>query len=639
MIKYFKTSVFLALLSFRFLAQENLRPLNSNLSYIYEDLQTEKKLPELSAHKTQSVSLFLPFIEDFYYAPTNNYPDQNKWSDQSAYVNQGYGVNPPSIGVATFDGLNKYGFPYYPSLINNALTRESDTLTSREINLLTTSTSQTLQPSDSVALTFYYQARGFGDSPETIDSLILDLFSPGKNRWINRVWFSKGNINGNIYDTVFKRGFVKIDSAHYLKDGFKFRFRNKSTGTGNFDHWHLDYVYLNKGRSLKADTVYEDLTFGYVPTSLLRDYCAMPYEQYIPTELAPKISVKIRNSGKNPINMTYRHRIDTASQQVKFYDGGAFVLGQYKKIGYSNFVAHANPVVAYTFAPMPDSLDYKMKHYVFESGAPTDLIAESDTVVQYQRFRNYYAFDDGGAEAGYYLNVAQAKLAIKINVNIADSFLAARIYFDPVTNVNALMNSTGFRINIWSAGTNGPGTVLYRDTIYKPKYFNSFPDRAFAEYKLKRQQLLQPGTYYIGFEQLADYMTIGFDRNTDRSLSTFYNIGKGWEQSTEKGSVMIRPVFGKTLPRYQNIRDYSALKNNFFKVFPNPVSDQLIVRSESTEKASYQLYNTMGQLIEEADFQTTDFRISTDTHNNGIYLLILKINNSAVQQQKIIIQH
>ncbi len=621
------------------LGQEALKPLSCNLNYIHRDLQAENKTQAPAAYKTQSVSLNIPFIDDFYYAPTNSYPDQNKWSDQMAYVNPGYPVNPPSIGVATLDGLNKNGFPYYPTVTNNTLSRKSDTLTSREINLLTTVNSQTLQLQDSLALSFYYQARGYGDPPELTDSLLLDFYSPGKNQWISRVWFAKGNANGNIYDTVFKRGFVWIDSADYLKDGFKFRFRNKSAGTGNYDHWHLDYVYLDKDRSKKADTVYKDINFAYVPTPLLRDYSAMPYEQYSPSEIAASNKVKIKNNGNTPVNMTYEYKVDTNNQLVHSYTGGAFVLGPYKQSGYDNTVTHANPAFTYTFPPMPDSIDYRVKHYIFQSGTGSDFIRENDTVVQYQRFRNYYALDDGSAEAGYYINAAGGKIAYKVNVNFADSFLGARIYFDPVSSIQTQTNSLGFRINVWSPGNNGPGVLLYRDTIFRPKYYDLSPDHSFAEFKLIRPKLLQPGTYYIGIQQFADIITIGFDMNTDHSATTYYDSGSGWTQSTEKGSVMIRPIFGRTLPPPPAGFHENGMGQRLFQVYPNPASDQVWIRSTDGHQAKYKLYNLIGQEMTTGNIENGQAVIDTGALPEGIYILSIQGDQTSVQQQKIVIRH
>ena len=48
----------------------------------------------------------VPFIDDFSY--DSSFPDTILWKDNSVFVNKNYGVNPITIGVATFDGLNSF---------------------------------------------------------------------------------------------------------------------------------------------------------------------------------------------------------------------------------------------------------------------------------------------------------------------------------------------------------------------------------------------------------------------------------------------------------------------------------------------------------------------------------------------------
>ena len=81
--------------------------------------------------------LTLPFIDDFSYS--GSYPDNNLWSSSSSiFINSTYAVNPPTIGVATFDGLNFNRKPYSLDL-TSAMSGSADTLLSREIDLSTTS--------------------------------------------------------------------------------------------------------------------------------------------------------------------------------------------------------------------------------------------------------------------------------------------------------------------------------------------------------------------------------------------------------------------------------------------------------------------------------------------------------------------
>ncbi|HEY0262021.1 MAG TPA: hypothetical protein VGB95_03285 [Chitinophagales bacterium] len=70
------------------------------------------------------------------YAPVIYYAQMDadaKWMNNLAYWNTTYPILPPTIGVATLDGLNQYGLPY-----NNAssvIRGKADTLTSKPIDL------------------------------------------------------------------------------------------------------------------------------------------------------------------------------------------------------------------------------------------------------------------------------------------------------------------------------------------------------------------------------------------------------------------------------------------------------------------------------------------------------------------------
>lgn len=631
------------------LSQEMLRPLNTNLNYIYNDLNATGRMPgAVSAQKSQTVAtLFLPFMDDFAYADTSNYPDPTKWADSSVYINTGYPIAPPSIGVASFDGLNKYGYPYMPNLVNLSVSLPADTLTSAAINLSTTATSQTLQPTDSVALTFYYQARGYGEAPELNDSLIVDFYKPAQKKWQKRVWFKIGTNNPNINDTVFKYVFIWASDTAYLHEGFRFRFRSKGSPTGNFDNWHVDYVYMDKSMSQVAVPNYNDLTFAYVPTPYLQYYSAMPYKQYTGTDMALKNLVKIKNNYNQAMNVTYECRFfDKNNSQVHFYTGNSNILGPFNPGGYSTFANHANPQFNYTFPAQPDSGDYRIEHTLYKSGASVELFNDNNRVVQYQRFRNYYALDDGSAEAGYYINTTAGKMAVKTIVNAADSFIAVRIYIDPVGKIQASETSKGFRINIWrpsEGNPNVPGDLMYQDTIFKPRYHTKKSNNTFSEYNLRFHQWLTPGIYYIGIQQFSienpsDIITVGFDRNTDHRDVMFYDSGAGWTQSNIAGSVMIRPVFGAQLLPPVGL-DETNNEHHTIAVFPNPASSQVTLLSQDNTPLTWSIMNSLGQEVMNGWTDAPRSVIESGDLSNGIYFLILKSNGRLVQQSKLIIQH
>ncbi|HQQ93614.1 MAG TPA: T9SS type A sorting domain-containing protein [Bacteroidia bacterium] len=623
-------------------AQEGLRELKSNLNILYPDLRPQTIKPTGSeAQRTSSTSLQIPFLDDFYYANKSAYPLMLKWQDSSVYVNTGYPIAPPSFGVATFDGLNKFGYPYEPDYVNMSESRPADTLESRNINLYQ-SGAQILQSSDSVALSFYYQARGNGEPPEAGDSLLLDFFKPAQNIWKCNVWFSKGNSNPNTNDTAFKRAFLWLSDTAYLHDNFRFRFRNKATTSGNFDHWNLDYVLINKNRSMKGDTVFNDLTFAHVPSSFLKNYASMPYQQYNTLEMASKNSVRIKNNGSQAIAMSYENRIyDKTNALVHSYNGGADNLGPFKPTGYSTYPAHANPPCNYTFAPqMSDSADFTIKHFLYRAqGSSSDYILENDTILQHQVFRNYYAYDDGCAEGGYYVNAVSGKMALRYTLNYDDTLRAFRIYFDPAGALTSAQQINKFRLYVWSSNNGNPGNVIYRDSVMYPKYADS-AFKAVPEFRLSGKQLMAAGTYFFGIQQeVASGIVIGFDKNYDYHQNLFYNLGSGWTQSQIKGSLMLRPVFGKFIPSPASLYEFHHNLPPAVNVFPNPSTDFFLASFSESADRRLVLVNSLGISVYEGRCSEKEARIQTLDLDQGLYVLRVFESGKETCRSKVIIHH
>lgn len=639
----FLYSSFILFSSLVMFSQEGVKPLNCNMNYIYKDLsQCLSQNSENESEKKRPTSLYLPFLDDFYYAGTTQYPSKKWWrSDSSTYANTGYAIAPPSIGVATFDGLNKHGYPHLPTLTNLSLSFPADTLRTNSINLFTTASSQTLLPTDKIGLSFYYQARGYGEPPEQNDSLILDLYKPNQNKWVSRVWFSKGSANPNINDTAFKRVFIWIKDTAYLRDGFRFQFRNTATGAGDFDHWHLDYVYLNQGRDSIADTTYNDVTFAHVPTSFLKDYSSMPFQQYLQSDMATNNSVMLKNNYTYSLNIYYENKVykEGLTNQQYFYTAASANIPPFKYYGYFNNQAFSNPASFYTykFPLMSDSTDFKIKHYVYRNGPNTDFIVENDTVIQRHKFRNFFAYDDGSAEGGYYVTGVNGRMALRFRTNVTDTLRAVRIYFDP-----APLGSNDkfyFRIKIWSDGAGQPGNEIpQKDTLYYP-FYSKIGYKEVPEYELPSPILLGAGTYYIGIQQqLSTGLVVGFDKNYDSHTKLFYDSGSGWAGSSIRGSLMLRPVFGAALPHLMGVNEQTLTVNTSYHIYPNPSNESFAIRSEKYANASFHLVNELGQTLLEGKIESLDFLIETHDIHSGMYLLIVKENGIPVQQQKIIIQ-
>ncbi len=618
--------ILLQLWSNAFKAQEQLRPLSRN-----------GNLPEIKQHtlnkKTTTIApLDLPFFDDFSYADKSPYPSANNWIDSSVYVNSGFAIAPISFGVATFDGLNKLGYPYS---INApvSFSGPADFLTTKPINIKATST-QTSVPSYNIFINFYYQAEAFGEAPEANDSLCLDFFKPNQNKW-QKVWGVKG-YNPSATDTNFYRVRIAIADTAYLDSAFQFRFRNKATTSGSLDHWSIDYVQIKKSYD-PIDTLENDVAFVYKSSSFLKNYSVIPYRQYNSSiELGTKFRNYFRSNFDSDQQCNYLYSVKNefgtvvSSSPVLTFSAG---INPFTNAGYyaGNEATPNVPTSAFpnTFS---DSTFFTITHVVDVS---TDNKKINDTITHVQKFSNYYAYDDGSAEQGYYLNSFGAKTAMRFTLNTADTLRSVRIYFDPIIEGGLIQSST-FRINVWANNGGVPGLIIYKDSVMNPTYligsYNKIPT-----YKLSSCLPLGVGTYFIGIQQTTNQkLNIGFDRNTNHKDALYYDIGNGWVQSAIPGSLMINPVMGCTYPDPVGIKELELKQN--MQVFPNPAQNTITISypGNQLEESTIEILTSLGQIVYTKSIVSNE-TIDISNLSNGLYFIHLKGNGLNVSSQKLII--
>lgn len=278
---------------------------------------------------------------------------------------------------------------------------------------------------------------------------------------------------------------------------------------------------------------------------------------------------------------------------------------------------------------------YTIKHVI---SFTSDFWRANDTLIQKQKFSNYYAYDDGTAEVGYYNNTYGAKNAVRYTINVADTLRAMRIYFDPVTDGQNIIASS-FRIMVWADGGNGPGSVIYRDSAMYPQYlqgnYNLMPT-----YKLTSCQVLSPGTYYFGIQQTTNKaLNIGFDKNNDHSNALYYDIGNGWVQSAIKGSLMINPMLGCYYPASPvGLPDYQSRVTDRISVYPNPAQNSIRIGTNGVlvEKGSVTFLSAVGQIVLTSSFNSSD-AVDISSLPNGMYFVHLSCEELNTTPQKLII--
>lgn len=518
----------------------------------------------------------LPFVDDFSYQ--GPYPDPNLWIDRQAYVNNVMSSNQITRGMATLDGLNQYGRPYFPNQFSAGL---ADSLTSVSIDL----SSYTIN--SNIFLSFYYQPQGLGFAPETDDSLFL-YFKNSSNQWI-RMWQTWGTPV-----TPFRVQMVAVDQAQFLHNGFQFRFVNLASLNINNDTWNIDYVKLDANRNA-TDSVMNDVAFTIQPTSILSPYSAMPYRHFVANQAAEKSALQafqIRNTSNTPEVITTTHAANELFSGTPIAGSTLPALSIAAKTSQNQSVN--SYLISYT-APNVQSPVTIHNRYYFNAIGPSDR-KENDTITNDAVFDNYFAYDDGSAEKAYFLYSAlntPAKTALEFRLNEPDTVRGVSAFF-AAQAPTALGKYFSVVLYKQLAGSGFNDSVIHQEDLYQVKYDTLI--NGFTYYGFNTPVVLQPGTYYIGITQPANFgsdsIYYGLDVNNNTSSQhLYYNVDGPWYSSSVIGSVMIRPMVG----RYFTSTRVEEINKPLISItlYPNPVTETLFI-AHNQPIETYSLYSIGG---------------------------------------------
>jgi hypothetical protein len=615
-------------------AQEREFPMQFNAEANRQFKEEQRFAPR---QQRQGASLPIPFFDDFsrYTLPTSNPAipvEWQQWSDNAAYINTTFPLNPMTIGVATLDGLEADGTPYSDTLYFPTITDSfldwglTDSLTSLPIDL------SGLTPEDSIYLVFHLQEGGLGNAPDADgilgaegDSLVLEFYSPLQEGQWARVWSKEGGADPSVFDTVF----VNVGDFIYLQDGFRFRFRNYCTQHGALDHWHLDYVLLNDNIS-PSNFFYDEVAFQYSNNSLLNfGLTAMPWTHF---QSNPELYMR------NEITFSQRNLGITSNITSKC------------TIGYNNATLFQSNPDANTQSNGFSSFErtLSLNNFLYDTPAavdsasfdvtvsfnPTDIHPQNDTMRFRQTFTNYYAYDDGSAERAYGIQDAGGKVALRFNTPVDDTLLGAYIYFEPI---QYLATDQSFILQAWNDVSGEPGDLLTSEfdnfNFSLPHYYESGPN-LFVYYGFTDPVFVPSGNFYIGSLQQSDVsLNFGLDKNTNaNSTQLLYQLqgSDAWLPSNINGSVMIRPVFRSTLSGWVGVETNPLTQSA--TVYPNPVQDELQLRlPDNSANVEYRVIDITGKcVLSGSAFNQSVIRIATESLSKGSY--ILQYSNSQREQ-------
>lgn len=628
-------SAILSLAPFFLYAQETLAPLEINPA-----IKNHLKQKNISLQRKQSKAILeLPFIDDF--SKPTIFPDSSLWIDRYAFVNTTYAINPVSMGVVTLDAINHNG-SVYPGAEN--LQFAADTLTSQKINLN--------YPGDSsIFLSFYYQPGGLGDTPEPGDTILLEFYVPEEQIWL-KVWHATFNEQDSILteyyaynnsekihygDTLIdlKKEFFQVilplQEEKFLKESFQFRFRNYASSSenddiesrkGNSDHWHIDFVYLDKNRNIN-DTIINDIVFLQPMESLLKNYESIPWTHFTRAsayEMKDSISITYRNIGDQVWNISREFEIEDimgSTGTEEFTGGTGANIDPFTTEKYKRFINYIFP-----YTPENDSALFEIRSYMV-----TDTITArkpyrwNDTTRFHQKFYNYYAFDDGTAEDGYGLYGEGSELgmvAMRFDTYKKDTLRGIQMYFNQTINQ---ANQNYFTLIVWNENNNRPGSVIYRQEDIKPVDQDSL--NKFTRFILDTTLILE-NPFYIGWQKISttEMLNVGFDINRINNDKLFYNLSGNWNQSQFEGTLMIRPMFGHQInlpttfkPQHKEPLDLT--------IFPNPAKNELNIKFPSNinyrKNYRYTIFDSHGRVFSDKLFEDNPINIS---HlNQGVYFI------------------
>lgn len=600
------------------MAQEVITPLFSNprAAKLHKSVSRIKKSAEASL-------LELPLFDDF--SNSSLVADTSIWSDLNAFVNNSFAIEPVSNGVATMDALDPTGSIYAHAAISPR-TFVADHLSSRTLNLA-------YPASDSIYLSFLFQAGGLCDLPEEQDSLLVDFYDSAAATWIN-VW----RIPGEAMQP-FRHVMIPVTDARFLNSEFRFRFRNLASLSknndypdkrGNVDYWHLDYVRMDRNRFV-ADTILRDVAFNSPLSSILKGFTSLPWIHFETAKnsiLAPHIAARYRN------NDSITHNVNRSLSILEPLYNEVYIPGTPTA---QDLPQHQDTVVEYGYIyPLDfnrgDSALLRMK-----AALRTDEFDPkvNDTVIHDQWFKDYYAYDDGTAEAGYGLRGSgsdNGMAAIAYHAFESCKLGGVDIYFNQLYDSINLKNYS-FNLMVWDLSGDLPGSVIWEDAQnFHPIYTSTYT--GFIRYTFSEPVPVN-GPFFVGWRQHDEYLlNVGLDLNSQvGSLGMAFNTGS-WEASQAPGVIMFRPFLSDGSMGVPE----SSREARLLSVYPNPARDRVwftLPPDVENNNFSVQLFDYSGRLVHQSALHSNSIDLSG--LEPGIYLLRMQGGNE-YYYSKILIQ-
>jgi hypothetical protein len=581
-----------------------------------------KSLPQpASSVAERRAPLALPFFDDFSNLRNNSRPDPLLWNSKGVQVNNTLAINPPSMMVATLDSYDDQGDAY--DLSSPFASGFSDTLQSKPIDL-----SGVGMGNSTVFLSFYWQAQGLGEQPDNDDFIVLQ----GKDNmgaWVE-LWRKEGGFDIPL---IFQQELIALGDAFFHAD-FQFQFLRFGRNSGYYDVWHLDYIYLNSGRSV-IDIFSPDVAMVREPGSYLRKYAAMPVNQFFANQsayLGEVMNTTVNSLRNDPRLLTNSARLREVLSNtelgalpltVNAPDPGLISPGD-------SYELRVNPI---PISPTGNPMILETRIIVDAGDNNTDLppinFRRNDTIFQRTVLNDYFAYDDGTAEFVAGIRQRFGRLAVQFILEEPAQLTDIDIAFFPF---EADQSNQTFVLSVWRRLNVSTEEVLFQRSVQVrypdvPNGFVRFAVDSFAVVNIS-------DTFYVGIQQTTDdLLAIGFDKNTNSQPFIFENTQGLWEQNPNiEGSLMIRPVFS-----VNPVTSLAPVRKASWALHPNPTQDMLYLRGQEAAQ-NVRIFDMLGRRQEAYEWYPEQQALSLKALQKGMYILELQSQSGAKNSYKIIVE-
>lgn len=570
--------------------------------------------------------LQLPFWDDF--SGSRSVPDTNRWQKgPEVAITNSIAVLPPSYNVATFDGLQASGRPYSQ---DPNLSGPADSLLSLTIH---TGPEELLPEEQSgVYFSFYWQLQGRGNRPDAGDSLLL-YFMDADSSW-QQVWAESGR--QEIDSAAFQQELIGLQqageqaNASFFHENFRFLFVSYNRQSGQYDLWHVDYIFLDRNRS-SSNLYYQDRAISELPPSLFRGYTALPIAQYFAapeTYTNPDFSFSVfslERPGKEEA-VEYNVATLTPAGDTLIQARKALIQDEFGNLlkGQQHFGINGPGIGPEELLPYSDADSLYLNTYVFlTSEEGREFFNHNDTARIVNVLHDYFAYDDGTAEYGMEVRGQGTRVAYEFRLESRDTLTHIDLYLPYFSQG---LGDQRVDLKVWKRlNLNGESTDSLLYTQRDVPLNNSPGLNEFNSYPLHLPQVLEPGTFYIGFEKRSDrFLALGFDRNTNSQEKVFVSTdASSWfaGQEADAGSLMMRPRFRQgvdptVLSSREPIIDYPV------RIFPNPSEGSFRVASEARRIL---VYNQQGQLLRSYEQPAGNRETAVNLQGQAAGLYIVKL--------------